>query len=67
MSPTLNGRSVIRKIPAAKLERSPAHAAPIAMPTAAIRAANEVVSMPSTPKTAMRTRIFIRTTALASR
>jgi len=34
------------KAPAAKLESSPPHAAPIAMPSAAISAAKDVVSTP---------------------
>ena len=45
-SPTLNGRSTRMNAPAAKFERSPPHAAPIAMPSAAMSAANDVVSTP---------------------
>jgi hypothetical protein len=38
-SPTLNGRKIIKNVPAAKFANNPPHAAPIAMPTAARSAA----------------------------
>ena len=56
VSPALKGRSTIRNAPAAKLERSPPQAAPIARPAPATKAAKEVVSIPKTPnKTTART------------
>ena len=45
-SPTLKGRKTIKKTPAAKLDSSPAQAAPIAMPAVAIKAAKLVVCIP---------------------
>ncbi len=45
-SPTLKGRSTIRKAPAAKLAIRPDHAMPMATPAAAISAAKLVVWMP---------------------
>jgi hypothetical protein len=47
-----------RKIPAARCARSPLHAAPIAMPTPAMRAANVVVSMPKKPRIATISAMF---------
>ena len=51
-SPTLNGRSTTTNTPAAKLESSPAHAAPTAMPMPATNAANDVVCTPKYPRMA---------------
>src|SRR4029450_9842959 len=45
---------------------SPDHAAPTARPAAASNAANEVVSIPRTPRTAMKRRTWSRTPALPS-
>jgi len=45
-SPTLKGRRISMKAPAAKLPSNPLQAAPIATPAPASIAANEVVWMP---------------------
>jgi len=63
-SPTLKGRRMRRKTPAARLARRPLHAAPMAMPTPARRAAKLVVSMPKKPRMAMM-RAMLRMTATA--
>lgn len=64
-SPTLKGRRMTRNTPAAKLERRPAQAAPIAMPAAAMRAAKVVVSTPKYPRMATTRAMFSATPTLA--
>ena len=49
------------KTPAAKFDSSPPHAAPIAMPSAAISAANDVVSTPKYPRMPMTSSTFSAT------
>ena len=56
----------MRNMPAAKFASSPDQAAPMANPSAASKAAKEVVSMPRTDSTAMNSSSFIITFALVS-
>jgi hypothetical protein len=65
-SPTLKGRRMIRKAPAAKLASRPLQAAPMAMPAAASRAAKLVVSMPNTDRMTITSTMRMMTRRVAS-
>lgn len=62
-SPTLKGRSTIRKAPAAKFESRPDQAMPMATPAAASTAAKVVVSTPDTPRMATMSTMLSSTPA----